>query len=134
MQFWSLVSNEFDCMNASESAYAYESMKSGVALRFHKKDSFIPNIEFKPLKTAFDRYTLEKRLEVECNGKILYLSPLELQVAFKLQLGSDKDKEDARFLFKLFKEHLNRSLLKELLKKLYVSNKEFRDVIGEEIE
>ncbi len=134
LAFWGLVSEEFSCMNAQNPKSAYDLFTSGAALRFHKKESFIPNIEFKPLKTMLDRYSLEKRIEVECNGQIIYLSPLELQVAFKLWLGSEKDEEDARFLYKLIKEDLSKSLLKEMLEKLGVSNKKFESIIGEKLE
>ncbi|MDO8553191.1 MAG: hypothetical protein Q7S22_00145 [Candidatus Micrarchaeota archaeon] len=133
-EFWNLISSEFDCLNATEPKYAYDSLANEVALRFHKKDSFIPNIEFKPLKTDIDRYSLEKRVEIVCNSKRLYFSPLELQIAFKLELGSEKDEEDARFLYKVFKEHLNKPLLSEMLEKLNVSNKKFEMIIGEKLE
>ena len=134
LSFWKIVSEEFECLNTRNPPHAYENFKNGIALRFHKKGAFIPNIEFKPLKTILDRYSLENRIEVECNGRIIYISDLELQVAFKLELGSDKDKEDARFLYKLFKEHLNKSLLKEMLEKLHVSSSKFENAMGEKLE
>lgn len=133
-EFWSIASNDFACLNTSDPKLAFELFSSGIALRFHRKGSVIPNIEFKPLKTPLDRYCLENRLEVECNGQRLYISQLELQIAFKLWLGSDKDKEDARFLYKLLKEHLNMPLLKDMLSKLSISNKKFQEVTGESLD
>ena len=38
-----------------------------------------------------------------------------LQIPYKLFLGSEKDIEDARFLFKLFEDKLNIGLLKMFL-------------------
>lgn len=54
---------------------------------------------------------MKKRKLVLLNGKPLYISPIELQIAYKLYLGSDKDVEDAYYLYELFREHLKRGLL-----------------------
>ena len=45
------------------------------------------------------------------NNEKLNTSEIELQIAFKLKLGSEKDFEDARHLYKVFKGQLNNSLL-----------------------
>ena len=132
--FWKSLTPEFECLNATNPDSAFDMFSEGIALRFHKKGSFIPNIEFKPMKNPLDVYSLENRVKVECNGKTLYFSPLELQVAFKIELGSEKDIEDARFLYKLFKDYLDKKLLKEMLAKLYISNNQFEKVIGETFE
>ena len=131
---WKSLTPEFECLNATNPDSAFDMFSEGIALRFHKKGSFIPNIEFKPMKNPLDVYSLENRVKVECNGKTLYFSPLELQVAFKIELGSEKDIEDARFLYKLFKDYLDKKLLKEMLAKLYISNNQFEKVIGETFE
>jgi len=47
------------------------------------------------------------RREVTLNSHRLFISPLELQIAFKLYLGSEKDIEDARFLYSLFIDKLD---------------------------
>jgi len=77
-----------------------------------KKGSIIPNIELKFVKNDLDRYSLDHRKRVTLSDKSLFLSPLELQIPYKLFLGSEKDIEDARFLFKLFKDNLDNLLLK----------------------
>jgi hypothetical protein len=43
-----------------------------------------------------------------------------MQIAFKLKLGSEKDFEDARHLYKMFKEHLNINKLKSHISELGV--------------
>lgn len=50
----------------------------------------------------------------------LFISPIEIQIAFKLWLGSEKDIEDAVYLFELFKDKLNRNLLIKKCKELNV--------------
>ena len=54
------------------------------------------------------------------NGEKLKTSEIELQIAFKLSLGSDKDFEDARHLYNIFKEHLNTNLLRRQVSELKV--------------
>ena len=51
------------------------------------------------------------------NGKTLYVSPIELQIPFKLFLGSDKDIEDAKHLYNLFRNSIDENLLKGFLNK-----------------
>jgi len=48
---------------------------------------------------------------------------LELQIAYKLLLGSVKDIEDARFLFKLFMEQIDKKELKAWLRELDIPKK-----------
>jgi hypothetical protein len=54
------------------------------------------------------------------NKEKLMTSEIELQIAFKLNLGSDKDFEDARHLYNIFKEHLDMGLLKRQISALRV--------------
>ena len=51
---------------------------------------------------------------------IFFISPLEIQIAFKLSLGSDKDLEDSKDIYELFKEKLNNGELLGLVSKLKV--------------
>jgi len=48
---------------------------------------------------------------------------MELQIAFKLYLGSDKDIEDALHLWEMFKESLNMELFNGFVKRLGVEDK-----------
>lgn len=82
------------------------------------------------VKNDLDGYSLENRTYVKLADKSLYLSPLELQIPYKLFLGSEKDIEDARFLFKLFKDNLNIVLLKMFLNKLKVSDNNAKRYLG----
>ena len=51
------------------------------------------------------------------------ISTLELQIPFKLYLGSDKDYEDARYLYQEFKEKINKNKLIDFVDKFKVSDK-----------
>ena len=65
-----------------------------------------------------DRWTLQERKTVVVNGHQLYISPLELQIPFKLYLGTEKDIEDAKYLYQVFQGNLDLALLQEFNRKL----------------
>ena len=90
------------------------------ALRFARKGEFIPNFELKFPKSELDIWTIENRIQVQINDYSLYISPLELQIPFKLFLGSEKDIEDAKYLYVIFKDYLDRSKFTFFLEKLDV--------------
>ncbi len=105
---WNSLSNVFYCLNASnaKSAY-YDYLEKKLAVRFSERDSVIPNIEFKWGLSAQHRRALTECLTVHLNEGAFPISSFEIQIAFKLYLGSDKDIEDARYLFELFRERLD---------------------------
>lgn len=116
---WDAISREYVCFNARDSLIAFSDyLNAGYALRFSKKDSVIPNIELKFPKTELDHWTLKNGIEVDLNSERIFISPLELQIPYKLFLGSEKDLEDAKFLFGLFNSNLNHRLLNNLIKRL----------------
>jgi len=116
-----LEKNGFECLNAASPKQAFsEYLNSNTAIRFAVKGTFIPNFELKYPRTKYNRYSLKRKVAIIVNGKKINTSELELQIAFKLKLGSKKDFEDARYLYKLFKEHLNKGLLLSHISELRV--------------
>ncbi|MDO9096749.1 MAG: hypothetical protein Q7U60_01310 [Candidatus Methanoperedens sp.] len=131
LKFWSGIEQSYECLNTGNSYEAYiDYLENHHAIRIAKKGSFIPNIELKFVKNDLDRYSLENRRHIKLANGSLYISPLELQIPYKLFLGSEKDIEDARFLFKLFKDNLNIVLLKMFLSKLKVSDNQVIRYLG----
>jgi len=131
LKFWSEIEPNYECLNTGNSYEAYNDyLENHNALRLAKRGSFIPNIELKFVKNDLDRYSLEHRKQVILAEKSLYISPLELQIPFKLFLGSEKDIEDARFLFKLFKEDLDNVLLKMFLNRLKIPDHNANKYLG----
>ncbi|KCZ71640.1 hypothetical protein ANME2D_02375 [Candidatus Methanoperedens nitroreducens] len=131
LKFWSEIEQSYECLNTSNSYEAYNDyLENHYAIRIAKKGSFIPNIELKFVKNDLDRYSLEHRRHVKLADRSLYLSPLELQIPYKLFLGSEKDIEDARFLFKLFKDNLDIVLLKTFLTELRVPDEHAKRYLG----
>lgn len=121
--FWAeLEKAGFECLNASTAESAFNDyLNERIAIRFAVKGTIIPNFELKFPKTKYNIYSLKHKVEVLLNNKEkLNTSEIELQIAFKLKLGSEKDFEDARHLYKFFKEHLNDYLLKTHISELRV--------------
>lgn len=121
-QFWQELGKEgFECLNTSSIEEAYNDYLNGkLALRFAEKGMVQPNFELKFPKTKYNVYSLKNKVEVHLNNEKLVTSEMELQIAFKLNLGSDKDFEDARHIYKVFKEHLDINLLKRQIAELKV--------------
>ncbi len=131
LKFWSEIEQSYECLNTSNPHEAYKDyLENHHAIRIARKGSFIPNIELKFVKNDLDRYSLEHRRHIELAKRSLYLSPLELQIPYKLFLGSEKDIEDARFLFKLFKDKLDIGLLKTFLTELRVTDDHAKRYLG----
>lgn len=127
-ELWTEINKEFECIITESPETAYnEYLLNGNAVRFAKKGCFIPNAEIKFPKTEIDNWTLNQRITVNINNNVnngkLFTSPIELQISFKLFLGSEKDIEDAKYLYNLFKDKLNLGLLYEFNRNLKVVEK-----------
>jgi len=113
--------NGFECLNTSKIEDAFEMLKEH-AIRFSRKGKPIPNMEFKMIKTDLDRYSLKNKIKVILNKWKIYISPIEMQISYKLFLGSEKDLEDAVHLYVVFNEKLNKEELTYLINKLKVND------------
>jgi len=119
---WESLGKEFECLNTSSPKEAYEGfLLEKTAIRFAYRGQFIPNVEIKFPKKEFESETLRNKLIVKGEAYSLNISNLEKQIAFKLFLGSEKDLEDARHLWDIFKENLDKSLIAEKAKELNVA-------------
>ena len=121
---WLDLIKDFTCINTSDSVDAYkEYLSEDIAIRFSLKDSFIPNIEVKFPKMELDYWSIKNKVEVNINqDQKLFISPLELQIPFKLYLGSEKDIEDAKFLYAIFKGRLDMQILLDFNRKLKIEH------------
>jgi len=120
LALWEKLSRwKFVCIIPGDFESAYDNyLTKHTAIRFSRYGEPIPNIEFKFPKDDLDYWVLRNGKEVRLNRHILKISPIELQVAYKLYLGSKKDIEDARHLYQLFRENLDQALLTQFLLKL----------------
>lgn len=124
IELWgTLVKEGFECINAETAEEAYDDyLSKNTALRFAIVGTFIPNVEVKFPGKPLDEWSLGNRKRVRLNERTLYISPLEIQIPFKLHLGSDKDIEDARYLYKIFAEHLDSNVFESTMRSLGVSS------------
>ncbi len=122
-ELWNELEKKFECINAEslESAYNNYLMHDN-SVRFSRKGNYIPNIEIKFPKLELDFWTLRNSKEVLFNGNKVFISPIEIQIPFKLFLGSEKDIEDAKYLYNIFKDNLDINLLKEFNRKLKIEH------------
>ncbi len=116
---------DFYFMNSTNPNTIYEMLIEGLAVRVAKKGTVIPNIELKFVKNEMDRYSLDNRLRVVLGDSQVFISPIELQIAYKLYLGSDKDIEDAVYLWEIFKNHINKNRLDYFMERLNVEGSEY---------
>jgi len=96
-------------------------LERGFSIRFTYGDLILPNIWFKTARSPLQYYGIDNSLTVIVNKKhLIKIAPLELQIAYKLYLGSEKDLGDAVFLYTLFRKALNHQELHKWLSTLGV--------------
>ncbi len=118
---WKYLHQSFECIITNQETEAYKDyLCHDLALRFSRKEKYVPNVELKFVKSDLDKKSLSEAKTVILNKKFLKISPLEIQIPFKLYLGTEKDIEDARFLYKLFKEKLDMAAFDAMIEKLKV--------------
>ncbi|MBS3760133.1 hypothetical protein [Halodesulfurarchaeum sp.] len=100
----------------------YEMLKNGDNIWVAPKDQITPHLELKFTRDEFDRASLENALTARIGGEAIPVGPFELQIAYKLHLGAQKDIEDAVHLYTLFEESLSVSRLEEWVGRLDVED------------
>ena len=127
----SLYSAGFYCHNTPDCEKAYnEYLDTQIAIRFSEDDRVIPNVEFKWASNEQHKRALAQNLEVHIPGGSIVISSLETQISFKLLLGSEKDVEDARYLFELFRKHIDQKTLIDELAYLEIPLEIAREKLG----
>jgi hypothetical protein len=101
-------------INEEKDSGIFEYLTEGLAVRFAKQNTMIPNIELKWAKNRVDDLVLQKTITVTLPQGALHISNLELQIAFKeMVLKSPKDREDARHIQKVVEAYLDKKLLQQ---------------------
>ena len=112
---------DFYCINAENVNDAINILNEGSSTRFAENNTMEPNFEIKFAKRSTDFYSIENSLKMILNKKYqIYISPIELQIAYTLELGSEKDYLEAKHLYGVFEKHLDKKLLNEFIKLLGV--------------
>lgn len=101
----------------------YDMLSEGDRIRIAEEGEMIPNFEVWFADSTLERNVLDARLPAEAADETVYVSPIERQIAYKLQLAqradslTGKDFEDALHLYSTFEEQLNTQELEQ-----YVTN------------
>lgn len=98
----------------------YETLENGANIWIAQTDETVPHVEAKWASDAADRATLEESLTARVNDETIPIGPLELQIAYKLYLGTQTDFQDAVHLHTLFEETLRRGELERWVDRLAV--------------
>lgn len=115
-----LLAKGFYFLNSDDIDEIYSMLRDGLAVRIAGAGRIIPNVEMKFKKDDFDRYAMSRAKAVLFDDIRFFVSPIELQIPYKLYLGSDKDIEDAVYLWVLFREMLDGDLLQSFMERLQV--------------
>lgn len=98
----------------------YEMLDNGDNIWVAPQDQITPHLEVKFVRDEFDRASLDNAITARIGEEMLPIGPLELQIAYKLYLGAQKDVEDAVHLYTLFEESLSVPRLEEWVARLDV--------------
>jgi hypothetical protein len=115
-----LADRGFWIVNAEDKKDAFEILNEKLAIRIAVKGEAVPNFEVKYPKETLDFGVLGNPLEVRVNDRSLLISRLEVQIPYKLRLGSEKDIEDAVHLYQLFKGNLDGKFMLRVAESLKV--------------
>ena len=123
-KLWKELCRCFECINTTNAEDAYNNyLAKDARINFPRKGNVLPYMEVKFPTTELEKWALTEKIRVSLSGNEIFISPLELQISYKLFLGrkgNEKDIEDARHLYKLFSDKLDMKLLEEFNKKLKV--------------
>ena len=100
----------------------YEMLDNGDNIWVAPESQVTPHLEVKFARDEFDRASLENAITARIGGEAISIGPLELQIAYKLYLGAQKDVEDAVHLYTLFEQSLSVSRLEEWVTRLDVED------------
>ncbi|MCX9084463.1 MAG: hypothetical protein OIN87_06675 [Candidatus Methanoperedens sp.] len=121
LKLWLEIENSYECKNASDPIDAYNAyLKNYHSVSISKKGSNCPYFNLKIIKDEIERYVLKYRRIARIGGDHLYIPPIEMQISQNLSTGNEKEINEARFLYTLFKEKLDKALMDRYLKELNI--------------
>lgn len=100
----------------------YEMLDNGDNIWVAPEDQITPHLEVKFTRDEFDRASLGNAITARIGDESIPIGPLELQIAYKLYLGAQKDIEDAVHLYTLFEGSLSTPRLEEWATRLDVTD------------
>jgi hypothetical protein len=121
LKLWLEIENTYDCKNTNDPVDAYNAyLKNYHSVSISKKEGHFPYLKIKIIKNEIDRYVLKYRKIIRLGEGQLYISPVEMEISYNLSRGLEKEIEDARFLYNLFNDKLDKVLLDRYLKEFKI--------------
>lgn len=100
----------------------YEMLANDDNIWVAPKDQITPHLEVKFVDDEFDRASLNNAITARIGDESIPIGPLELQIAYKLNLGTRTDIEDAVHLYTIFEEGLSIPRLEQWVARLDVKD------------
>ena len=101
----------------------YGNLSTGTNIWVAPDGEMTPHLEVKFPSDEFDAASLANWIPAHVGRDTVPIGPLELQIAYKLSLGSRTDLEDAAHLYTLFGETLSRPRLEVWVERLDVEDR-----------
>ena len=98
----------------------HATLADGLPIRVARDGHRVPNVELKFPSDEFDRASLENTIPIRFDGNELTAGSVELQIAYKLSMGAQKDAEDALYLYEVTEGTLNTDTLEGYVDRLGV--------------
>lgn len=99
----------------------YEMLANGDNIWVAPDGQVTPHLEVKFTRDEFDQASLKNAITAQIGDETVPIGPFELQIAYKLYLGAEKDLEDAVHLYAMFEESLSAGRLEEWVSRLDVT-------------
>ena len=100
----------------------HEMLADDLPARIAEEGHRVPNVELKFASDEYDRISLDNAISVRLGGETLRVGSLEFQIAYKLDMGAQKDYEDALYLHEVAEPSLNETALERYVTKLGVED------------
>lgn len=98
----------------------YETLADDLPVRIAEDGHRVPNVELKFATDEYDRASLRETVSVQFGDETLRVGAFELQIAYKLHMGTRKDFEDALYLYQVVEPTLNNARLESYVERLGV--------------
>lgn len=110
-----LIKSNFVCLQSDDPQKIYEYLKENDAIRYTRKNEYLPQMEVKFAKDVIDEQQLQHPVKLPMTGMSVNFGSIETTIAFKeALLKSDKDLEDARHLRITFEEQIDEDKINKL--------------------
>jgi len=100
----------------------YDTLTDELPIRVAEDGHIVPNVELKFASDSADYTSLRNTTTVTLDGESFHIGSLEFQIAYKLDMGTQKDYEDALYLYEVTEPNLNTRQLEEYVERLGVED------------